>query len=243
MFPRTTTGSLDRNMSPLSLHEKIPRSWLPNLCPSDVIRYGDIMDIMLRDFPTLIGSQEEIIFVLCYADGRLRDPSPNFHWSIFMNARMKLERRETAPEIVIHLMTLVCYARSYCLVTTTNEPHYRSFINDFNAFLGHGYIDTMVLTLEKMLTSLYRVVSAEDFPARDERLANFIFRIGIRNSLLRLNDPHSDLYWGDRISADSVDHQQAFRDLCLVVENSSSVGELQIHSVASTPNTIARRAS
>lgn len=212
-----TAEITDRNpdVSPLSLDTVIPRTWLRTLWPSDSDRYAKTVGVFLRDFPTLIGSQEEIIFILCYMDGNLKGTSPDFHSAIFLNAQAKIYRRESAPELVIHLMTLVCYVRTYCLITTC-DPHYESYVNDFDAFLGHGYVDTMVTTLEKMLESVYRVIAAEDFASCDNRLAGFIVRMEIKHSLLRPNDMVSDLYWIDRM-AHLENHNQAFSSLCQII--------------------------
>ena len=201
-------------LRPVSL-DNMPLSWLRVLCPSETIAAANFVDGLLLSNPRLKGSEDETIFVFGYINKTLDLRHVELYSSIFHNARNKLQSAQSAGEMTICLMALVCFVRLYP-PPVSHIPLNESFIIEFDRFFIQGYTDTMVATLEQLLTSLHRVLVAEDFSKRDSDLGNLITRIQLRHTLLRFSDPYSDLYWGDRLS-EPMPHEVAFANLCYVV--------------------------
>ncbi|CAM1503409.1 Fc.00g081850.m01.CDS01 [Cosmosporella sp. VM-42] len=136
---------------------------------------------------------------------------------IFTAANASISRPQTVAQLSLDLMVMVCISRSY----PANKPHlYKdtSVIDEFDSLLQGNGCAGATYVLNRMIISLHRVLSAEDFSHRNARLAQFIGSIGVPKHLLELHDTHSDLYWVDRI-ADPVGHAVAFENVCRVVVN------------------------
>lgn len=71
----------------------------------------------------------------------------------------------------------------------------------------------MIDPLNRLLESLRRVLSADNFASREPNLARFISLIGLPNPLLELSDAYADQYFADRI-VNGSGHEAAFAKLC-----------------------------
>lgn len=71
----------------------------------------------------------------------------------------------------------------------------------------------MLDPLNRILSALHRVFSAENFPLRDRRLAGFLAQIEPPNLLLDLNEALADQYFADRV-LNSTGHGEAFERIC-----------------------------
>ncbi|ENH66009.1 hypothetical protein Focb16_v006013 [Fusarium oxysporum f. sp. cubense] len=132
--------------------------------------------------------------------------------SIFSAAIWSLASPQVTPaQIVLDLMTVVSISRLFPKETSWKKRS--SSIEAFNDMLMENCRENMLDPLNRILSALHRVFSAENFPLHDRRLAYFLAQIEPHNLLLDLNDARADQYFADRV-LNSTGHREAFEGIC-----------------------------
>ncbi|KAG4278826.1 hypothetical protein FPRO04_06147 [Fusarium proliferatum] len=132
--------------------------------------------------------------------------------SISSAAIWSLASPQAVPaQIVLDLMTVVSISRLFPKETSSRKRS--SSIEAFNDMLTENCRENMLDPLNRMLSALHRVFSAENFPLRDRRLACFLAQIEPPNLLLDLNEALADQYFADRV-LNSTGHGEAFGRIC-----------------------------
>ncbi|KAF5231058.1 hypothetical protein FAUST_9499 [Fusarium austroamericanum] len=117
--------------------------------------------------------------------------------TISARAIWSLTRAQTTPaQMVLDLMTVKS-----------------SSIEALDTVLMDKSRNGMLSPLNRLLASLYRVLSAENYALREPKLARFVNQKEIPNLLLELDDAHADQYFADRM-VDNSGHVAAFAKLC-----------------------------
>lgn len=117
--------------------------------------------------------------------------------------------------MTLDLMTMTCISRLFPTEGLMRSRH-SSSINALDVMFRKKSREDMSVVMNRLLSSLHRVLVADDFSRRDPKLSRFISQIGLPNLMLELNDSHSDQYWAYRIQ-NRVPHSAAFRNIGLRV--------------------------
>ncbi|KAH7123425.1 hypothetical protein B0J13DRAFT_511789, partial [Dactylonectria estremocensis] len=127
---------------------------------------------------------------------------------IFSRACQSLQVQASSPQMTLDLMTMTCISRLFPTKGPTRSIH-SSSINALDAIFRKYSREDMSTAMNRLIASLHRVLTAEDFSQRDPKLSRFIGQIGFPNLMLELYDSHTDQYWAYRIR-NRVPHSAAF---------------------------------
>ncbi|GKU22775.1 unnamed protein product [Fusarium langsethiae] len=132
--------------------------------------------------------------------------------NICSGAIWSMTRAQATPaQMVLDLMTVLCISRLFPKETSSQKKS--SSVEALDYLLKWNCRDDMLDPLNRLLVSLHRVLSADNFASRELNLARFISLVGLPNPLLELSDAYADQYFADRILNGSG-HETAFANLC-----------------------------